>query len=281
MKRLLIFVSLLSSINPGLNAQDAPPAIHVEVRGTGTPVVLLPGFSCPGAVWEEIVRELEGDHECHIVTYAGFGRTPPIEFPWLPKVREELEAYLVAGGLTQARLVGHSMGGTLALWLGTSRELHPKSIVVVDGLPAMGALMIPNYDSTKIAYESPWNTQMLEMDPRAFEAMATGMAAGMAANPSRQQQIARWILEADRKTYVFGYTDLLKLDLRQDLSHIGAPVHILAATRPFGEDVARKNYETQYEGLKDYKLDFAPDAGHFIMYDQPEWFVRTLRDILN
>ncbi|WP_088340021.1 alpha/beta fold hydrolase [Robiginitalea sediminis] len=280
MKRILIFVSLLF-INPGLRAQDAPAAIHVEVRGTGDPVLLLPGFSCPGAVWEETVRELERDYQCHIVTYAGFGGAPPIEFPWLPRVREELEDYLIARGLTKARLVGHSMGGTLALWLGTSRELNLKSIVVVDGLPAMGALMIPNYDSAKIAYESPWNKQMLEMAPSAFEAMATGMAAGMAADLAHQQQIARWILEADRKTYVYGYTDLLKLDLRPDLNQIGAPVYILAASRPFGEEVARKNYVAQFEGLEDYTLDFAPDAGHFIMYDQPEWFVRTLRDILN
>lgn len=281
MKRLNTLLIFVLTCLTGMYSQEPAPAFRVDVRGTGEPVLFLPGFSCPGEVWEETVRELENRFECHVVSYAGFGGMEPVGFPWLPQLREGIEAYLVERGLSTARLVGHSMGGTLALWLGTSEKLDPRAIVVVDGLPAMGALMFPNYDSSTIQYESPRNQQMLDMDANSFAAMAGGMATGMVRDSIRQQQIAAWILEADRETYVYGYTDLLKLDLRGELPRITAPVHILAATRPYGEAVARQNYTDQYTGLRDYTLEFAPDAAHFVMYDQPEWFVSNLGAILD
>ena len=82
---------------------------------------------------------------------------------------------------------------------------------------------------------------------------------------------------SDRETYVYGYTDLLKLDLRQDLENIRVPVTILAATEPYGYETAKSTYKIQYKNLKEYDLKFAQGAKHFIMYDQPDWFLQNLK----
>lgn len=263
-----------------LQGQDVNPPIHVSVTGSGNPVLFLPGFACPGAVWDESIAALSETYECHVVTYAGFGQTEPIGFPWLPEIREALLEYLEGNGLGRAKIVGHSMGGTLALWLSLSERIDPEALLVVDGLPAMGALMIPDYDSRQMRYENPWNKQMLEMDASNFEAMARNMAAGMTRDTLRQGQLAQWMQLADRETYVYGYTDLLQLDLRDSLARVPAPVRILAATRPFGEETARATYSEQYRQLGNFTLDFAPESAHFIMFDQPDWFVRKLEEFL-
>lgn len=92
-------------------------AFKVDIRGKGAPVLLFPGFGCTGEVWNETVAELSKNYECHIFTFAGFGHVPPIEFPWLSTIKDQVITYLKTKNLKKAILIGHSLGGTLSLWL--------------------------------------------------------------------------------------------------------------------------------------------------------------------
>ena len=87
-------------------------------------------------------------------------------------------------------------------------------------------------------------------------------------------------MRTDRKTYVYGYTDLLKLDLREDLKLIQAKTLILGATFPTKE-VAKATFEKQYALLNNKQIKMAPDSKHFIMFDQPEWFYEQVNAFLN
>ncbi len=239
--------------------------------------MLFPGFTCTSKVWDDTVSELSKNYQCHIFTFAGFGGVAPIEKPWLPKIKEGIVHYVEEQNIKDAIVIGHSLGGALGLWLATE-ENHPYSkLIIVDALPATGALMIPNFKSENMVYDNPWNQQLLEMDAEAFEKMATQMASGMTLTSEKHEQLKNWILQADRETYVYGYTDLLKLDLREDISKISIPVTILAATHPYGLEMAKSTYETQYKNLETYKIEYAEGSAHFIMYDKPEWFVDQIR----
>lgn len=223
-----------------------------------------------------IVKELSKTNECHIFTFAGFGDVKPIETPWLIKIKEEVENYISKKELQKATLIGHSLGGTLGLWLAID-DNEFKKVIVVDALPSTGALMVPNFKSENIVYDNPYNKQLLEMDAKSFEKMASQMATGMALNKSKHSQIKEWILQADRKTYVYGYTDLLKLDIRAEISKIKTPVTILAATEPFGEEAVKKTYSDQYKSLEKYQIKYAQASAHFIMYDQPVWLLNEIK----
>ncbi len=268
-----LFLILLFGCTTIVQSQNK--AFEVTVTGTGDPILLFPGFTCTATVWDDTVAELSKEFECHVFTFAGFGEVPPIEKPWLPKIKAGIEAYIIQNNLNAPIVIGHSLGGTLGLWLAAENTDY-KKIIVVDALPATGALMIPNYKSEDITYNTPYNKQLLAMDDAAFLTMANQMAIGMSLKEEKRQQIADWILNADRETYVYGYTDLLKLDLRADLVKIKTPVIILAAMHPYGEMV-KKTYHEQYKYLEKYDIKFAENAAHFIMYDQPEWFLSQVK----
>ncbi|MGK0493821.1 MAG: pimeloyl-ACP methyl ester carboxylesterase [Maribacter sp.] len=256
------------------NAHDYP--FEVLIKGSGQAILFFPGFTCTGDVWEDSVTELSKNYECHVFTFAGFGDVTPVEKPWFPKIKMGVEAYVKEQNLKNPIIVGHSLGGTLGLWLATEREQPFSQLIVVDALPSTGALMMPNFNSEALVYESPWNKQMLAMDNASFAVMAAQMATGMSMTKEKQGQIKDWILQADRETYVYGYTDLLKLDLREDISKINIPVIILAAAQPYGLEMAKSTYSEQYKNLQDYKIEFAANAAHFIMYDSPIWFQEKL-----
>ncbi len=276
---ILLFV--LFACTTSMFARSGNQSIYVEVTGKGQPVILIPGFTVPGAIWNPLVKKLEKNYECHTVTLAGFAGKEPIDFPWLPKVNESLKDYILENKLQNATIIGHSLGGTVAAWLATQTDLKLSKILLIDALPASGALMMPNFNPENLVYESPYNDQQLAMDDATFEQTATAMAKGMSLNEPAQEKIKDWILEADRKTYVYGYTDYLKLDLREDLKNISIPVTIIAASEPYGEEMVKQTYKTQYANLKDYQLIIAENSAHFIMLDKPEWFLEQIQSILS
>ena len=259
-----------------LNIVAQSKAFEVIVKGEGQPILFFPGFTCTGDVWETSVSELSKDYECHVFTFAGFGDVAAIEKPWLLKIKESIQSYVIEENLENPVIIGHSLGGTLGLWLATDKNHLYSQLIVVDALPSTGALMIPNFNSENIAYESPWNKQLLEMDDVSFEKMATQMASGMSLNIEKQGQIRDWIIKADRETYVYGYTELLKLDLREDIAKIDIPVTVLGATHPYGLEMAKTTYKNQYKNLEKYTLEFANESAHFIMYDKPDWFLEKI-----
>ena len=278
MRNIIIYVAFgILSIQGFTQTHKSP--IYAEVYGSGQPILFIPGFSIPGDVWKPTTEKLKSNYECHVLTLAGFGEHPPIDFPWLPDINTSIESYIASQKLEDVIVIGHSLGGTIAGWL-ASRGNHISRLILIDALPASGALMIPNYNPKNLVYETPYNAKLLEMNEEDFNEVASTMAKGMSASANAQEQIKTWILQADRKTYVYGYTDYLKLDVREDLKQINIPVTIIAATQPYGKEMASRTYGTQYKNLKSYDLIFADQAAHFVMLDKPEWFMSTIETLL-
>ena len=271
----IIITAFVSMFGLGvLSAQQYP--FKVEIIGEGEPLLFIPGFTCTAEVWEETVAIFSDNYECHVFTLAGFGDVAAIKLPWLPKIKESLVSYIKDKELQSATVIGHSLGGTLGLWMAASESKLFRKLIVVDGLSSVGALMIPGFDSEAITYDNPYSKNILAMDDKAFKTMASQMSSFMSLNEEKHRQITNWILKADRNTYVHGYTDLLKLDLRKEIEKIDIPVILLGATYPDKEQLIA-NYNKQFMHLKNFKAYYADDSAHFIMYDQPEWFVEHLK----
>ncbi|MFK7781172.1 alpha/beta fold hydrolase [Psychroserpens sp.] len=270
-----IILVTISIISFSLEADNR--VFDVDVIGKGAPVLLFPGFTCTGEVWDELVEEISKTNQCHIFTFAGFGNVPAVEKPWLSKIKQGLSLYIAENKLETATIIGHSLGGTLGMWLASEEGATYKKVIVVDALPSIGALMMPNFNSENIVYDNPYNQRIIDMDETNFEIMANQMASGMVLKKNKQQQIKDWIIMSDRETYVYGYTDLLKLDLRNTLAKVTVPVAILAATQPYGLDMVKKNYEDQYQHLKTYTINYAEASAHFVMFDQPEWLLKQIQ----
>ena len=274
-----IFILLLTAniFTTNLFSQSS---FSVEIKGKGNPVLLFPGFGCTGQVWDETVAQVSKTHKCYIFTFAGFGNVKPIENPWFATIKSDLEKYIIENKLKKSTLIGHSIGGTLSLWLASSNREWFDKIILVDALPASAALMIPNYKGEIIPYDNPQSKTMLNMSDADFQNSNNQSVQYMCNNKEKQKLIATMMNQSDRKTYVYGYIDMLNLDLRSEISKITTPVTILAATNPSLE-IVTKTYKDQYKNLPTVNILYAENSAHFVMFDQPEWFLKQITEILN
>ncbi len=254
-------------------------AIFISKSGEGKPIIFLPGFTTPGSVWNETIKNLDRSSENHVVSYAGFNGMEPIGTPWYSPIKAQLIDYIKSNNLKNLTLIGHSMGGNLAIDLSTALPEYIEAMILVETIPAMREMIMPGVPASSLQYDSPYNQQTLAMSDEAFTQMATMMAQNMTNNPSKIELLTKWMLDADRETYVYGFTDLLKLDQRDQLLNIETKTLILGASFPDKETV-KSNYEKQYANLKNKEMKFADDSKHFIMFDQAEWLYLNINNYL-
>jgi pimeloyl-ACP methyl ester carboxylesterase len=271
---LFSFVCLFSFI-PNYSQE----AIQVKATGEGPSILFLPGFANSSEVWEDTVSQLGSAYNIHLVDYAGFNGIEPVEMPWLPKVKADLVDYIKTNQLKNLTIIGHSLGGTLALYLASELDAYIKEIIVVDGLPHTAKLMFPNQESGSFSYDNPYANAQLTMPEENFRQMITQQVKMMCKNSDKHDLITQWIMNTDRKTYVQGYIDYLNFDATPYLKDITCEVYILSATS-YGKAQTEQVYLSQYQNLENYDIRYAEKAAHYIMFDQPEWFYEQLNQIL-
>jgi len=257
----------------------AQPAIHVKKSGKGDPVIFLPGFTCPGSVFDETISHLNKSYESHIVSYAGFNGHAPIKMPWYEAIKKEMIDYINNNNLSNVRIVGHSMGGMLGVDLAAELPGKIRSVVAVDALPCLRELWMPGTPASAFKYDSPYNKQQLALTNDQVRQNGAMMASGMTLVKTKADSVLNWMMTADRETYVYGYTDLLKIDLRESLAKVTAKTLVIGAPFPDAATVTA-NFEKQYANLKNKTIVIADNSRHFIMFDQPEWFYGKVNTFL-
>lgn len=253
----------------------------VSISGKGTPIIMIPGYSCSGKVWDETVNHLKDKYECHVLTLPGFAWHPAIKEMLLETMRNEIIAYAREKKMQQPILLGHSLGGFLSLWIAsTAPELFHK-IIVVDGVPFYPGMQNPSItpdEVKKFVNKEALITQFTSMDDRQLMTYSENVARQLVTDSIKAKSIAEWQSHSDRVTLATAFYEMMTTDIRQDLGKITAPVLVLGSkyeTREKSEQILSE----QYKYLKMLTLHIA-ESKHFIMYDQPAWFLNELDTFL-
>jgi pimeloyl-ACP methyl ester carboxylesterase len=98
--------------------------------GSGSPLVLVHGLGSSHRNWDPIVPALAEHREVIALDLPGFGQTPPLADVSIASLTDALRAYLDNEGLSDADLVGSSMGARMVVEL--ARRGHRGSMVALD-----------------------------------------------------------------------------------------------------------------------------------------------------
>ena len=114
-----------------------PTRFSVEIRGTGPDVILIPGLTSGRGVWASTVAAIPG-YRYHLIQVSGFAGEPARgnrNGPVVAPLAAEIVRYIVDRRLDRPAIIGHSMGGTLAMIVGSRAPAVAGRIMVVDMLP--------------------------------------------------------------------------------------------------------------------------------------------------
>lgn len=112
--------------------------VHSMHAGSGAPLVLLHGLAGSQGWWRYTAAAFAERYSVHLPDLIGFGRSGRLApYPGMPVLAQVLGEWLDAIGVGRTHLIGHSMGGQIALHLAASR---PE---LVDRLVLVGATGIP------------------------------------------------------------------------------------------------------------------------------------------
>ena len=257
--------------------QPAPPApFSVQVSGQGQDMVLIPGLASSGAVWDATVAHYSEHYRCHVLTLAGFAGTPPVAGDMLDQAEEGLSRYIVAQHLDHPVIVGHSLGGVLALRLAEDHPAQVGRLVIVDSLPALGATRIPHATPAQLqAAAAQARDNMDRNDAAQTDEAIRKTAEGMVTAPQNVETVVGWVKASDRHTVSQAMYDVLATDLRPRLAQIKSPTLVLGTWIEF-KDFAPKSaieatFRQQYAGLAGARIELSDKALHFIMFDDPAW----------
>ncbi len=250
-----------------------PTAFAVKVAGTGRPVILIPGLACGGDVWDGTVAHLGGKVQTHVVTLAGFAGQPAIPPPFLSTVHDQLVEYIKANKLVHPIVIGHSLGGVMALWLAET-DPDVAAVIDVDGLPFLAATAdeAVTVDKAK-AGATQMQQQITAMPAGALPKMMRQFMTSMITKPADLDRVMVDVEKSDPTTIGQAFYDLFTLDLRPQLAMIKVPLLIVAAGDN-GEhsDMTPALWHKQIDAIPHVDLQVVPGAKHFVMLDAPDAF---------
>lgn len=270
------------------NGQAAPVEfrdLRVEVVGQGRPVVMIPGLNSAASVWAETCAALQPGVQCHIVQLPGFAGAPAVATEnFRLAMRDRLLAYLDDRQLAQPVVMGHSLGGALALQMAAEKPGRIERLVIVDSLPFLAGLRGMTPEAAR-GMAAGMRQQMLGATKEQWEAGTRQGAGGMSRTPANVERVVAWGLASDRATTAQAMSELWAEDLRPLLPRITTPTLVLgawAAYEPLGAtlDSTRGIFEAQYAGLKGAKVAMSQRGHHFLMWDDADWLVGEVKGFL-
>ncbi len=258
---------------------DYPFEVIITGKGNQS-IIFIPGFACSGKVWDETKVMFENTYTCYTLTMAGFAGIPPQPKPVKPTFynwEKAIAAYIKQNKIDRPIIIGHSMGGSLAMALAADYPDLISKIITVDALPCLPALMNPSFEAKENNDCSAVISQMILVTNEEFYKMQKQSIPRLLMDTSKQELVVEWSATSDRTTFAEMYCDFSNTDLRAKIAAVTCPVLILLESQFANFKPA---IDEQFKNLKTAYLQYASKGLHFIMYDDKEWYNSQLLNFI-
>lgn len=249
--------------------------VHYEVYGRGRPVILLHGWLGSWGLWQETMATLGRHYRTYALDFWGFGESGKKRASYAVQDFVGLvDQFMEQLGIQQAPLVGHSMGGTVSLMVALKYPHRVEKVTVV-GSPIVGSslsFLLKLFGRRWVAYIVHNNLWMLRSGFRI-------LAPFYSRDPRWSDMMNRDLSRTTLESFLLSIASLRETDLRPHLSQVHVP-----AMGMYGEKdivVHPQQWKPMLAGIPHARIERSKTAGHFIMLDEPQWFMETLRDFLN
>jgi pimeloyl-ACP methyl ester carboxylesterase len=249
--------------------------VHYEAYGRGSPVILLHGWLGSWGCWLGTMEALAPRYRTYALDFWGFGESD--------KRRESydvsdfvalVDQFMERLGIQRAPVIGHSMGGTVALNLALDRPWRVEKVAVV-GSPVDGRSL--NIFLKLAGY--PWIAFLVWNSPSLLRLGIKLFAPWIAANWSEWYTLLmRDLSKMTLESFLWSIHSLHRTDLTPRLSALRIPT---LGVYGCGDKIVDPRQAELFGGVVGSRVEMLDGARHFPMLDKPEEFNPTLLRFLS
>jgi pimeloyl-ACP methyl ester carboxylesterase len=255
------------------------------VSGQGSDVILIPGLGSSGAVWDATVKQLAPTHRVHVVQVSGFAGAPARanggEGEMLPGLVAEIGAYAVT--LDRPALIGHSLGGLIAMKVAAAQPEEISRVMIVDALPFLALLYNPSATAEQFRPQAVMMRNSLLASEQGYAMSARMSVRTMVKTDAEHERVLKWALDSDHAVFAKAMFEDAVDDARLVLPKITAKMTVVYAydpDMPYPKAAVDEMYARAYAGLARAKLVRIDASYHFIQIDQPARFAKEVEAFL-
>ncbi len=263
---------------------------HVVTTGpvVAPPIILLHCWTGNWTMWQTTLERLSLKYRCIAPDQLGFGGSdkPRGNHYQIPSQAERTRFILEYFGYKRAHILGHSMGGQIALTLAAQYPDMAMSLIVVDP-PVNGHVYPIAYPMLlysilarhNIEFPYRWSLKL----GRLFPSIMVKMMFALFPHPSRQKESALyWArqLGADEQLNSSAWAEkaIREWDVRPLLKSISAPTLVIWGLKDWLIPV--KQCSMLEQGIADCRTLRIPDIGHFPMIEAYEQYIDEIERFL-
>lgn len=241
---------------------------------TSQPLIILHGFFASSRNWRQMAKKLAESNHVYVLDLRNHGLSPHHTEMDYPVMAADLKHFMDEQGIQKANLLGHSMGGKVAMWFALN---HPER---------MGKLIVA--DISPVSYQHSFDHTINALQELPLAQIANRKQADELLSPFIPELSYRQFLLQNLvlKEGVYGWRVNLDIFFTTADNIIAFPT--LESIKPFLQPVlfimGGNSTYTNKEAILDYfpkaEIIALKDANHWLHVDQPEAFAVNVRNFL-
>ncbi len=253
--------------------------LHSRIYGedqSGTPLLVMHGLFGMSDNWGSFGREFGEKIPIHLIDLRNHGHSFHDDDMSLSAMVEDLEAYIQHHELQEVDILGHSLGGKVAMQYATSKSTNIRKLMIVDIAPK--------------AYP-PHHQKILE-------ALAAVKIGGLSNRKEVEEQLRRYLDEAgviqfllknvyikedrtldwrfNRKTLTEKYTEFITVGVEPGV-YDGETLFLSGEKSNY---ILEEDYPMIKEMFPNSKIKTVPKAGHWVQAENPKAFNELVAQFL-
>ncbi|MDN5870800.1 MAG: alpha/beta fold hydrolase [Nitrococcus sp.] len=249
--------------------------LHCQASGAGRPVLLLHGLFGSGSNWKRHARDLAQRYRVLLPDLRNHGRSPHASSMDYRALVGDVIGLLDAEGLDRVALVGHSLGGKVAMTLALTRPERVAALLVADIAPVGYAPHLRDY----VAAMRHLNLTTIGSRAEADQALANAVGEAMVrqfllTNLERHPQGYRWRIPldilADQMPLIEGFPELA--------ASFSGPALFVHGGR--SDYVTEQHHGIIRELFPEAELASIAESGHWLHVDAARRFAELLAGFL-
>jgi esterase len=238
------------------------------------PLIILHGFLASARNWRHVAKKLAAGHHVYALDIRNHGLSPHNPLMDYPSMANDLLLFLKQRNLKKVSLLGHSMGGKIAMWFALNHPKHLDKLIIADIAP--------------VNYSHSFDAMIKALISLPLSTISNRKQAEIMLAPAIPELSYRQFLLQNLVLQDGHYQWRIDLDIFYEMAPNIAAFPDSGLLEPYqGKTLFIAGNDSNFVSVEDIKAPFPlaqmkiiPNAGHWLHVQQPTAFIDMVEKFL-